>query len=284
MPFVDVGSGRLAYDEVGAGDPVILSHASIADRRMWEHQFAALGTRHRVIRYDRLGFGDSEDAAGDVDHAADLLAMIDALRVDRAALVGSSMGGGISVDVALAAPQRVSALALVCSGLSGWRWPEELRAQTRPLLLAAVPEERLAAYATHTAKLVLDEDIAAMADMQVRFLAAGPDRSPDVLDARAWELALVMARRVFEREWRGPVSTEAGPVRAPSERLGEITAPTLVLVGRADSPFLQAPSDALAAGVPGAVRVDLPDAAHLPPIECPERVSGELLAFLDRAG
>jgi len=280
MSFVDIGSGRLAYDEAGSGTPVILSHSSIADRRLWKHQFAALSTRHRVIRYDRLGFGDSSDVVGEVDHAADLLALMDALDVERAALVGSSMGGAVSVDVALSAPQRVSALALICSGLSGWQWPEEMRAQTRPLLLAAVPQERLAAYSAHTAESVLDEDIAAIAEMQVRFLAVGPGRSPAVLEPDAWQLALTMARRIFEREWRGPAYTEREPESPPLDRLAEIAVPTLVLVGGADSPYLQAPSDELATRIPGAQRVELVDTAHLPPIERPDRVSAELVAFL----
>jgi pimeloyl-ACP methyl ester carboxylesterase len=280
VPFVDINSGRVAYDEAGSGPAVVLSHSSIADRRLWDHQFAALSNGYRVIRYDRLGFGESSDVVGEVDHASDLLAVLDALDVDRAALVGSSMGGAISVDVALAAPERVTALALICSGLSGWKWPDEMREQTRPLLLAAVPPERLAAYSAYTAETVLDDDIAAMAEMQIRFLAVGPGRTPDVLAPDAWQLALTMARRVFEREWRGVAHIEREPQLPPADRLGEITVPTLLVVGRADSPYLQAPSEVLAAGISAARRVDLPDAAHLPPIECPERISEELRVFL----
>jgi pimeloyl-ACP methyl ester carboxylesterase len=284
MPFVEIVSGRLAYDEAGSGPPVVLSHSSIADRRLWDHQFAALSRDHRVIRYDRLGFGESDDVDGEVDHAADLLALLDALAIERAALVGSSMGGAISVDVALAAPERVSALALIGSGLSGWVWPDAMREQTRPLLLAAVPGERLAAYTEHTADTVLDEDIDAIAEMQIRFLAVGPDRTPDVLTPAAWEHALAMARLVFEREWRGPAYTEREPARPPKDRLGELAVPTLVVVGRADSPYLQEPSAALAAGVPGAELVAFADAAHLPPIEHPARVTAELTRCLASVG
>lgn len=284
MPYIDISSGRVAYDEAGSGPAVVLSHSSIADRRLWDHQFAALGNDYRVIRYDRLGFGDSSDVVGEVDHASDLLQVLDALDVERAALVGSSMGGAISIDVALAAPERVTALALICSGLSGWQWPDEMREQTRPLLLAAVPPDRLAAYSGHTAETVLDEDIAAMAEMQIRFLAVGPERTPDVLAPDAWQLALTMARRVFEREWRGPAYSEREPESPPQDRLGEIGVPTLVVVGGADSPYLQAPSEVIAAGIRAARRLDLPDAAHLPPIECPARITDELRLFLDALG
>jgi pimeloyl-ACP methyl ester carboxylesterase len=284
MPFVKVASGRLGYDEAGTGPAVIFSHASIADRRMWTAQLAAVSSGYRAISYDRLGFGDSDDAAGEVDHATDLLALMDALGLERAALVGSSMGGGVSIDVALAAPQRVSALALVCTGLTGWQWPAEMRAELRPLLTAAVPADRLTAYAEHTADVVLAEDITAMAQMQARFLAVGPERTPDALDPPAWELALAMARRVFEREWNGPAYTEREHGVPPQDRLAEIGVPTLVMIGLADSPYLRAIPELVARGVPDAQRVELADTGHLPPIERPARVTAELLEFLGSAG
>lgn len=74
--------------------------------------------------------------------------MLDALGIERAALVGCSMGGAYSVDVALAAPERVTALVLIASGLSGHEWPAEMGALARERILAAVPADRLARYAS----------------------------------------------------------------------------------------------------------------------------------------
>ncbi|WP_205856450.1 alpha/beta fold hydrolase, partial [Phytoactinopolyspora endophytica] len=90
MALIRVGDADLAYDDAGSGPVVILVHAGLADRRMWDHQFAALSTTCRVIRYDWRGRGESSDSEheGEVAHHEDLLTLMDALDVERAALVG----------------------------------------------------------------------------------------------------------------------------------------------------------------------------------------------------
>ncbi|MFC4894988.1 alpha/beta fold hydrolase [Streptosporangium amethystogenes subsp. fukuiense] len=88
---------ELAYDEAGSGPAVLFAHAGMADRRMWEHRFLALSARHRVIRYDWRGYGGSGDAAGEFAHHEELPAVLDALGVERAALVGCSTGGAYAV-------------------------------------------------------------------------------------------------------------------------------------------------------------------------------------------
>ncbi|MEV4377142.1 alpha/beta fold hydrolase [Streptosporangium sp. NPDC049644] len=76
---------ELAYDEAGSGPAVLFAHAGMADRRMWQHQFLALSARHRVIRYDWRGYGESGDAAGEFARHEDLPAVLDTLGVERAA-------------------------------------------------------------------------------------------------------------------------------------------------------------------------------------------------------
>src|SRR5271156_4735461 len=119
MSVIEAGNATFGYDEAGRGSAVVLVHAGLADRRMWDHQFGALSQRHRVIRYDWRGYGESSDAAGEIARHEDLLALMDALRVDQAALIGCSFGGATALDVALAAPARVTALGLICSAMSG---------------------------------------------------------------------------------------------------------------------------------------------------------------------
>lgn len=136
MPFADIGIGRVAYDSRGDGPVVVLSHASLVDRRMWRAQLEAIGEHFRVITWDRLGYGDSDPAPPSVRHGADLLRLMDALGIARAALVGSSMGGGYSLDAALSAPDRVTALALICPGVPGYVWPDEMLAEFEPPMYA----------------------------------------------------------------------------------------------------------------------------------------------------
>lgn len=104
----------LAYDDGGAGDPVVLLHSSAADSRMWDSQWEALTARFRVIRPDLRGHGRtpyaSETPYSDPGDVADLLA---ALAVERAVLVGSSYGGRVALQVATAHPALVSRLVLL---------------------------------------------------------------------------------------------------------------------------------------------------------------------------
>ncbi|OXM73299.1 MULTISPECIES: alpha/beta fold hydrolase [Amycolatopsis] len=268
MNLVHVNGADLAYDEAGAGPAVIFVHAGAGDRRMWDDQFDGLAGQYRVIRYDQRGFGGSGDAAGEYRHYADLLGLMDALDIDRATLVGCSMGGSYALEAALAAPGRVSGLVLICSGLSGREWPESMRARAAREVHSAVPAERLRAYAARTREPD-PADVEAMAVAQARFLVPEPS-----------ELVLDMLRGVFRRTWTGPQRTERHLEPGPTGRLGEVVAPTLVVNGLLDVPEIQEVSALLSAGITGARRLDLPDAGHLPPIERPAKVTAVLRGFL----
>ncbi|KAB8189673.1 alpha/beta fold hydrolase [Nonomuraea phyllanthi] len=268
----------LACDEVGEGPAVVLVHAGIADRRMWRHQRDFLSDRYRVISYDWRGYGESAEPAGDLVHHEDLLRVMDGLGVERAALVGDSMGGSYAVEAALVAPDRVAGLVLISSGLSGHTWPDDMMAQARERVHSTVPAERLARYRSGTAGRVLPEDLDAFARAHALWQVAGPDRRLDDLDPEVWELAFAMMRQVFERSWsRRPVPERHLPAK---ERLREITAPTLVINGLADVPGIQAVSDLLADEIAGARRLDLPATGHLPPLERPMEVNAALSSFL----
>ncbi|RIQ10893.1 alpha/beta fold hydrolase [Jiangella rhizosphaerae] len=280
MPSVRVNGVDLAYDDAGSGPVVVLVHGALGDRRMWDHQFAALASRHRVVRYDWRGHGESGDAAGEFAHHADLLGLMDALGIERAALAGNSYGGAYALDVALAAPERVTSLTLIASGLSGHEWPAEMLRFASERVLAAVPAERLQRYRDRTAGHVDPADVAAMAEAQLRLMVTGPKREPSDLDPDVWDRATTMCRLVFEREWGGPASTELGARPPAKGRLHEVTTPTLVINGLADLPWIQDVSDLLGTSIPGAERVDLDDTGHLPQLERPAEVTALLTNFL----
>lgn len=273
MTAVEVGGVRIEYDEVGRGPAVVFSHAGIADRRMWMHQVERLSATHRVITYDWRGYGESGDAEGEFAPYQDLLGLMDALDVEEATLVGSSMGGSYSLEVALAEPARVTGLALICSGLSGRAWPEEMNEYVKAHVRSSVPAERLAKYRGGANEYVDPSDVDAMARAQAEFIVAGPNRSSSAVDPPVWELALTMLRGVFERSWHGPVITELALDPPPGERLGDLRVPTVVINGIEDPSWVQAVSDLLSAGIPGARRIDLADTGHLPPLERPDQVN-----------
>lgn len=252
---------------------MIFSHAGIADRRMWKHQFRDLATDHRVVCYDWRGRGESSSAQGDVVHHRDLLGLMDALDIPTAHLVGCSMGGGYALEVALVAPERVRSLTLVCSGLPGHVWPPAMIREVKEQVHRSVPVDRLGAYQSHTSDRINPEDVAAMAEAQARYMVAGPSRDPAQVDPEVWQLAVDMLYRVFERQWTDRPVVERQLEPPAVGRLGEVSAPTLVINGRDDVPWIQDVSDLLSERIPRARRLDIADTAHLPPLERPAQVT-----------
>src|SRR5262245_18955957 len=118
--WVCSGRASLFVESAGAGMPVVLLHAGVADRRIWHEQIAALAPQFHAIAYDRRGFGRTEHADEAYSHVADLLAVLDAVApAQPAVLVGCSQGGRISIDLTLAYPNCVRALVLVAPAITG---------------------------------------------------------------------------------------------------------------------------------------------------------------------
>lgn len=270
---VHVSDGEIGYDEVGDGPAMIFSHAGIADRRMWQHQFRDLAVDHRVICYDWRGYGESSNAQGEVVHHRDLLGLMDALDIPIAHLVGCSMGGGYALEVALVAPERVRSLTLVCSGLPGHVWPPAMIREVKEQVHSSVPVDRLQAYQLHESDRVRSEDVVAMAEAQARYMVAGPGRNPAQVDPQVWRMAVDMLCGVFNRQWTDRPGVERQLEPPAVGRLGEVRVPTLVINGRDDVSWIQDVSDLLSARIPGARRLDIADTAHLAPLERPVEVT-----------
>jgi 3-oxoadipate enol-lactonase len=264
MPTIKVNGANLAYDDLGDGVAVVLLHAGIADRRMWRGQVEALAGRRRVLNLDLRGYGSSELPATAFAHHDDVAGLLDGLGIERAALVGCSSGGAIAIDTALAHPDRVSALALFGTAVSGHEWSDEAND-----LWEAVAGD------------VDGQDIDATAEAEVRFWVVGPGRRPEDVDQQLVSFALQMDRRALAAEaaLRDVAVRELDPPAIG--RLGEIGAPVLVGAGAADVPDISRLADLIAAAVPTGRRLpDVPDAGHLLPLERPGPVNEALLAFL----
>src|SRR6266700_3805147 len=93
--------GRLYWEEAGEGPPVVLIHAGLWDRRIWDEQMEPFAAAHRVVRYDLRGFGRSSPLERPFSARRDLADLLDALAIEGTALVGCSIGGGLAVDFAL---------------------------------------------------------------------------------------------------------------------------------------------------------------------------------------
>lgn len=268
---MDVGGKELWYEEAGSGPALLLVHEGVADSTMWDDNAPALAERYRVIRYDLPGYGRSPLPPGPFSHVRDLHALLDGLGVEQASLVGASIGARIALEYALEHPERVEALVLVAAGLPDHEWSKEMER-------ADEEEEAL-----------LDAgDFEAAADLAVRIWVDGPRRSPDDVDRRVRERVKEMNLRAYAVHVPafaadvppGPVEKLDPPAGA---RLGEVRAPTLVVVPNADQPDILAICERLSAGIPGARTVVFEDAAHMLPMERPHEFDRAVLDFLAEA-
>lgn len=125
MPFINVGESKIYYEDYGAGPAVILAHGVGGNHASWYNQIPTFSKEFRVIAYDHRGFGNSTDAEG-LGRAAfisDLAALLDGLGLERAILVGQSMGGGTAAAFTCRYPERVIGL-LHCDSLAAVKLDE----------------------------------------------------------------------------------------------------------------------------------------------------------------
>jgi len=262
--FAPVDGGELYYEVAGEGPAVVLGHAGIADCRMWDPQMAPFSERYRVIRYDVRGFGRSSRPESEWSPHADLSALLTHVGVERAAVIGVSMSGGIAIDFALAYPQMVWALVPVGAGLDGFDW-------SRDEALKRFGEEEKAELAAGK--------IESAVELNVRMWVDGPSRRADKVDAVVREKVREMQRAIFEK---GEPSGQPLPLEPLAiTRLEEIKAPTLALVGDKDLSAILEITDLIADRVPGARKAVIRNTAHVPSMERPEEFNRLVLEFLD---
>jgi pimeloyl-ACP methyl ester carboxylesterase len=249
-------SAGIAYDREGPRGklPVVLIHAGVADRRMWDPVWPALTRERDVVRLDLRGFGDSAARpAGPVSQAGDVLGALAEIGVGRCHLAGASYGAGVAVEVELTSPPAVASLLLAAPAGS-------LLAEITPELEAFLDAEGAA----------LDRgDLDAAVEANLSWWVEGPHRSADQVDPAVRALVARMQRRAFEvtADWAGVEEIELEPPAL--DRLGEIAVPVLVLVGGLDLDAVRAAAARVVAGIAGARRVDWPDVGHLPALERP---------------
>jgi pimeloyl-ACP methyl ester carboxylesterase len=264
--FVEVAGRRLAYEEVAPHDPqgtLLLLCGIGAKRQGWYKQLPVLGERFRAIAIDYRDVGDS-GAAGEQyairDLADDVAALARALGIERASLIGISMGGFIALELALAHPELVDRLILVVTSAGGATHVPTSSEVMRALMPG-------------------DEQVESGAGARrVCSLVAGPgfaERHPEAIE------------EFVEIAQHNPMNVAAylrqlSACRAHdvADRLGEIAAPTLVIHGDADPLVRVENGRHLAATIPGAELIVYEGVGHIPEVECFEQFNDDLLAFL----
>lgn len=258
----------LHVESTGAGDPaIVLLHAGIADCRMWDREAVALSGRHHVVRYDMRGFGRSPDPDADYSDHADLLSVMTAMDIERAVLVGASNGGRVVLNSAVTAPDRVVGLVLIGSALPG--------RPVAPSLAAEFDDEETA---------LREDDIDRAREINLRLWVDGVGRDRGEVSSTVRRTVGVWLDALLPRQ-AAQLRTPAGdaqPVEPPvADRLGEIAAPTLIMVGQHDQPSVRVAAQHLAFGIPHTRLVVVEGAAHLVNLEQPQRFDAALEAFLE---
>jgi len=250
----------LPLDELGEGPAVVLLHAGVLDRSMWAELSRALaGAGHRAIAPDLPGFGEA--AAPSAAPWLDVLAAMDALGVERAAIVGSSYGGAVALRVALAAPGRVSALVL---------------ASAPPPDLDPSPELARAWQAEDEALERGDPEGAIAAVVSTWTL---PD-APALLRER---VAAAQRRAHANAAAAGTVEQAPDPLEEDPGLLARIEAPTLALAGTRELADFRDGALRMARAMPNARAELIEGAGHLAPLETPDAFRDLVLEFLGDA-
>jgi 3-oxoadipate enol-lactonase len=245
----------LHVETTGTGPVVVLVHAFHMDLRQWDEQMPALGG-YRVVRYDVRGHGKSGPPGDGYAAHEDLAALVRALGVERVSIVGHSMGGQIAVDFALAHSELVDRLVLVSPGITGFTAPPA--DWFKPIIEAV-----RGGSAQRAGELWWQSPL--MAGVRARGAAGEPYKQ------------IVMDNAAI---WTTPRPAEA-PVQIPAvNRLAELKARTLVIVGDRDEPPLLSLTQKIAAEAPNARRVEMKETGHMAPIERPAEFNGVLVDFL----
>jgi pimeloyl-ACP methyl ester carboxylesterase len=255
-----INGTRIHYEREGKGLPVIFFHAGVADSRMWQPQMQAFARQFECIAPDMRGFGKSALPPGSWSPVADVLGLIDHLHLKPVHLVGCSMGGGVAVDFALEHGERVSKIVLVGPGISGTHFG------------AKYPELFAEGEAAETAG-----DRAAIVEADAHLWLDGPRRRPGYVKDPIRKLFFDMDGN-FDSDFESAPIDQIEPPAA--QRLHEITASTLVVVGDEDAPPIFDAVDLVMEKVPHARKAVIHDAAHLPNLEHPDEFNRIVLEFL----
>lgn len=257
--FADINRGKLYYEVAGNGPVLVLAHAGVADRRMWDDQFLVFAQHYRVLRFDFWGHGRSTIDNDTFFLHEDLRQLLKVLSIERAHLLGCSLGGRVSIDLALAYPEMVNSLVVVGSGLSGYQFEGEALMHLVEQIIAARKQE----------------DDEQEIDLMLQYWIDGQARTPNQVNPQVRERARQMLRG------RSRKLGEGQPLEPTAiGRLNEIKVPTLIIVGDRDDANIATIANLLASNINGAQQVSIPNTAHLPNMEKPEQFNQIVLEFL----
>jgi pimeloyl-ACP methyl ester carboxylesterase len=252
----------LPYDEVGAGEAVLLLHAGVGDRRMWgEHLEPIADAGFRAVAVDLPGFGEAPVGAGPQAPWEDVLRTLHELELAPAALVGNSFGAAVALRCAVIAPGAASSLVLIS--------PPPLHLDPSPMLAQAWEAEEAA-----LERGDVDGAVAAVVDAWLQ---------PTVPVALRERVAAMQRRAIELQLAAGDVEEAPDPLEGHPEALNGLELPVLAAAGAADMPDFKRGAEEIAALAAHGCLSTIEHAGHLAPLEAPDEFRELLLSFLTQA-
>ncbi|MBL8076713.1 MAG: alpha/beta hydrolase [Anaerolineales bacterium] len=257
--FIETSGAKMYYETAGKGFPLVFLHAGGLDLRMWNNQIDYFSSSYRVVCYDVPGCGRSTAPTEPFTDAEVLRTLLKHLGIEKACLIGESLGGRIAIDFTLEYQEMVKGLILSGPGLGGYEWSKEYTEQIEKIFSYAEKGDALAATEEWLKHPHL---IPAMRNPSLRDWV----RQMNLDNAKLWVQGLP------ER-----------PLQPPAiKRLREVSVPTQIIVGELDVPDIYSICDLLMGSIAGARKTVIQGAGHLVSMEKPDEFNEIMFQFLNK--
>lgn len=256
-----VNGTRLYYEMAGQGETIVFIHEMALDNRMWDSQWSSFAKKYKVVRYDVRGFGQSDRAHDPHNPTEDLKALLDYLKIDKAHLVGLSMGGNIALNFAANYPERVNKIVAADANIDGFtNYTPELNGTFDKIIYLASHQ------GWH------DEEQAVWLRSRIMRLYAADNRA-------------IISLSEMTADYNGDhfINPRINPTfGSPTtlESLSNIKAPTLVIIGEKDEESIHRIGKVLTEKIPTAQKVIIKDAGHLSNLDKPKVFNKTVMQFL----
>jgi pimeloyl-ACP methyl ester carboxylesterase len=270
---IELHGRRVIYRVAGSGPPIVLVHGMLNSSSHWREVALNLAGDYTVIAPDLIGHGDSAAPRGDYSlgaHAASIRDLLAAVGIDRATIVGHSLGGGVAMQFFYQFPQRVERLALISSGGLGHDVSPMLRTAALPgisALLSLTIRPRVLAALRQTGDRLRLRGAPAGVYLQALARALRPLESAG-------------AREAFLQTLRAVIDVHGQRVSATDRLYLLESIPTMIVWGERDNTIPLLHGRRAQEAIPGSVLQTLPDAAHFPHLEDPDGLSKVLREFM----
>jgi pimeloyl-ACP methyl ester carboxylesterase len=273
---IELHGRRVIYRVAGSGPPVVLIHGMLNSSSHWQSVALNLASDYTVIAPDLIGHGDSAAPRGDYSlgaHASSIRDLLAAMGIDRASIVGHSLGGGVAMQFFYQFPQRTERLVLISSGGLGHEVSPVLRTAALPgvsALLSLTIHPRLLGALTDTGRRLRQRDVRLGVHMQALARALRPLENAD-------------ARHAFLQTLRAVIDVHGQRVSATDRLYLLESMPTMIVWGERDNTIPLLHGRQAHEAIPNSHFQTLPRASHFPHLEDPDGLSEVLREFIQSA-